>query len=80
MVLKFSLRPMPKAIYIRFGIIIIQENFSFWAHKGIPPIDSRILRNTWGIITENLPEGEKKKDYRVSYTGIKVHTQLILKN
>lgn len=61
MVLKFSLRPMPKAIYIRFGIIIIQENFSFWAHKGIPPIDSRILRNTWGIITENLPEGEKKK-------------------
>lgn len=62
MVMKFSLRPMPKAIYIRFGIIIIQENFSFWAHKGIPPVESRILRNPWGIITENLPEGEKKKD------------------
>lgn len=57
----FSLRFMPKVIYIRFGSSSFKRAFNSELTKVSLLLYSRILRNTWGIITENLLEGEKKR-------------------
>lgn len=57
----FFLRFMPKVIYMRFGSSSFKRAFNSELTKVSLLLNSRILRNTWGIITENLLEGEKKK-------------------
>lgn len=46
MVINFSLRHMPKVIYIRFGIIIVQEYLNSELTKVSFLLYNRILRNT----------------------------------
>lgn len=66
MVINFSLRHMPKVIYIRFGIIIVQEYLNSELTKVSFLLYNRILRNTWGIIAENF-EGEKDRRFLYSH-------------